>query len=138
MQVLTRAREVSHDPQVRIVEARGGSPVTTPAMWHYTCLDHGNPGILLDRRVEPCGPTGLAWFTDLDVLERGALGLTSVFASCDRTAARWRVINADLHLVHRWVTVRRNYPHLQPLEEAVGVMPMHWWVADCPVRVETA
>ena len=57
-------------------------------LYHYTCGDHGRPGIQRDGFVRP-GADGLVWLTDLlDEKRRSktrqALGLTSNIISCDR------------------------------------------------------
>lgn len=106
-------------------------------LWHYTCAHHVS-GILTDGVVKPMAPQGfpsLAWFTDLSVPHRDALGLTSTMLACDRTAHRFRVsARAD---VLPYVRIRRDLPARwrEALETAEGAMPMHWWVSPVPVPV---
>ena len=112
-------------------------------LWHYTCSDHGAPGIETTGEVLPgaavsprlrlLASSHLAWFTDLDVPIRSALGLTQSVTRCDRTARRFRVIDRDL--VVPWVEVRGEWPELWGLELAPGAMPRHWYVSTHAVPV---
>lgn len=103
------------------------------ALYHYTCGDHGGPLIAEAGEVRP-GSWGLAWFTDLAVPDRAALGLQGPLARCDRTRYRFRATEEE-HLVP-WVAVRRNHPKVAALLEATpGVRLMHWWVSTRPVPV---
>lgn len=113
-------------------------------LYHYTC-SHGNLAISRDGMVRPLVsilnnsaltvPTSahFAWFTDLDVPHREALGLTSNILNCDRTEHRFRV--TDRSGMARWIDIRRLRPDLWHLEDAPGAMPQHWWVATEPVPV---
>lgn len=111
----------------------------TLRLYHFTC-DHGHEQI--DRNIVPAavltsrasgGPGDLAWFTDLTVPQRDALGLTSHILSCDRTVHRYRATDAT-DLVP-WIGVRRFYPWAEELESAPGARPRHWYVADVPIPV---
>lgn len=113
-------------------------------LYHYTCSDHGAPGIEREGLIIPGRMRGVtipqarwAWFTDLNTPIRDALGLTSHYARCDRTAHRYIV--EDPHIVP-WHTIRRNVSQRirNALESAPGAMPMHWWVADQPVAVRVS
>lgn len=113
--------------------------MSLPTLYHYTC-DHGHSQI--SKHVIPASwqtnaaiglPGELAWFTDLDVPVRDALGLTSHVLHCDRTARRYRV--TDTSNVRRWIEVRRDYSWGLELEGAFGARPMHWWISTCEVPV---
>lgn len=81
----------------------------------------------------PSGGT-FAWFTDLDVPIRDALGLTSTILACDRTRCRFRVTDAST--VTPWVqAAARRTPWGQYLEQTDGARPMHWYVSTEPVPV---
>lgn len=124
-------------------------------LYHYTC-HHGReslgargrlllPGDVSGGHIQRRNVYGvyaelddLIWVTDLERPMGAALGLTSVLAECDRTAHRYRV--TDTSGLRRYVAVRRglNQVLARLLETAPGAMPMHWWVASCPVPVEYA
>lgn len=117
-------------------------------LWHYTC-EHSRAALLEDPFVRPIGTLPQAvdaqlipdlarfcWFTDLDEPIADALGLTMRTIQCDRTVARFAVL--DPVGVFRWTKVRRTVNPLvrAALEAAQGAMPAHWWVADAPVPVK--
>ncbi len=105
-----------------------------PALYHFTC-GHGAAGIRSDNMtVRPM--TGLAWFTDLDVPYREALGLTNYLTKCDRTAFTFTVTDPDGVGIVPWTSIRREHPNADLLESAPGVMPMHWFVSRIPVPVK--
>lgn len=116
-------------------------------LWHYTC-EHGRAGLgnsgtvlppvmqdRFDPRMAALHAPGWAWFTDLAVPQRAALGLTRYVVSCDRIVHRYRV--TDTTDVHRWLDVRRRMPARwrDDLESEPGARPAHWWVAAGPVPV---
>jgi hypothetical protein len=102
------------------------------ALYHYTC-SHRLPGILKAGLVKPNPVTGWAWFTDLDVPVRDALGLTSDMLGCDRTEHRLTVLDGG---PVPYVSIRRQLPRLmrEGLESSPGALLMHWWVSPQPVR----
>lgn len=111
--------------------------------WHYTCnhgfASLGDRGLVLPAVMinpDATAPSGLwAWFTDLSVPIRDALGLTQHLVKCDRTAHRYRVVDAgDLQ---PWRDVRRqiNPVFRGDLESAPGARPRHWYVAELGVPV---
>lgn len=116
-------------------------------LYHYTCTDHGLPGIARAGLVRPIGqlvamlPPGmpsLAWFTDLTDPDAAALGLTGLVLACDRTAAR---IEVEEHPgLEPWCRWRRANPAYKAfaavLEAAPGARPAHWWVSSAPVPVK--
>lgn len=108
-------------------------------LYHFTC-DHGYQHI--HAQVIPAawqtpraagGPGDYAWFTDLSVPQRDALGLTSHILSCDRTAHRYRA--TDTSGLVPWVSVRREHPWAEELESAPGARPRHWFVSAKSVPV---
>ena len=117
------------EPRDAMVEA-----LTRP-IYHYTCGDHGRPGIERDGVIRP-GLDGFAWFTDLDVPHREALGLTMHYTRCDRTAHRFEVDPDDPALTP-WTVARRAVPpaYRAALEASPGALLRHWFVAETPVRV---
>lgn len=123
-----------------------------PTLYHYTCTDHGAPGIERTGLVYPGAhlqqqhpspstrAAAFAWLTDLDTPERAPLGLTSKYLTCDRTERRYTIHPADVAThVLPWMDVRNELPWqlVQALEGAPGAMPRHWFVANQPVRVAT-
>ncbi|GJF06709.1 hypothetical protein [Pseudonocardia sp. D17] len=107
-------------------------------LWHYTCGDHGAPGIAATRCLlpnrHPWLPYPLVWLTDLDVPMRGPLGLTSNTLGCDRTQYRVRVAGDG---AVPWSRYRRVIGrHLAyPFESTPGAMPRHWWVSTQRVPI---
>lgn len=115
-------------------------------LYHFTCDHHadevrrdGHVRSLMDLLGDDAPAAArlpqaeFAWFTDLDVPHRKALGLTSHITRCDRTAHRFEVTDATA--VTRYLDVRRYHPRLWSLELAPGAMPAHWWIASEPVPV---
>ena len=116
-------------------------------LFHYTCGDHGKPGIDRDGVIRPGSDlvraadmtVGLpqamfAWFTDLDAPHREGLGLTDTIAKCDRLAHCYAV---DSPKVMPWMSIRRALPRyfVDALEGTPGAMPRHWFVAAEPIKV---
>lgn len=117
------------------------SAAVPAVLYHYTC-DHGHALIGEDDVVVPAThqsgeaigtPGEYAWFTDLSVPIREALGLTSTILACDRTAHRYRV--TDAAGIIPWTAVRRVYRWGLALELAPRARPAHWFVATEPVAV---
>lgn len=113
--------------------------------WHYTCA-HSVEGIrdagmvLPGHKLPGASPrligipwAAYAWFTDLEVPIRDALGLTQDLLVCDRAEYRFRAIEGARLIA--WVTIRRNYPWSVFLEAAPGARPAHWYVSVDPVPV---
>ncbi len=95
-------------------------------------------GVVKPHEQPMLGDRSLAWFTDLDVPHREALGLTSLILSCDRTEHRFKVTQAVD--VRWWPRFARELGprEREPLESAAGAMPGHWYVADVSVPVVAA
>lgn len=107
------------------------------ALYHYTCY-HGNAAIAEDGGIIKPGPDGMVWLTDLRVPIRDALGLTSVYITCDRIAFRWAIdpIPETVEWWPRWLRhatpAWRKWGRL--IEMAPGVRPAHWYVSTIPVE----
>lgn len=105
--------------------------------FHYTCRDHGLPGIRANEELyphpllrDPALPA-LVWLTDLPHPNREGLGLTSHVLACDRTEVRITV--PDHSSIQPWWKWRRAHPELGDLswalQSAPGARPAHWFVA---------
>lgn len=109
------------------------------ALYHFTCA-HSAPRIQrsgeLRPHQHPLLGTSLVWLTDLAVPDRHALGLTSNWITCDRTAVRISVPAHAGGLVpwRKWAYWHRVPP---PLLDALedGARYDRWWVCDVPLRV---
>lgn len=108
-------------------------------LYHYTCR-HSLAGIRADgllrvNRQPVLDGLELVWLTDLETPDRAALGLTSRVLQCDRTEHRVKV---DAGAVH-WPVFARQLPATQrrSLELAPGALPMHWYVSEQPVFVDS-
>ena len=112
-------------------------PAVPDTLWHFTCENHGHPGIYGSGQVNP-GTDGVAWLTDLEFPHRDALGLVRVSLKCDRGAVRYRVDVTDemREVIVSWLRFRQELPAeaIYPLENFPGVMPRHWFVAVSPVK----
>lgn len=112
--------------------------------YHYTC-DHGHDGLTADPYVRP-GATltkravpwtaSVAWFTDLEMPLKAALGLTSIITKCDRTEFCYEV--TDPSTLVRWPVFARTLPrgYREMIERADGARPAHWWISHEPVPVK--
>ncbi|MFC0673511.1 hypothetical protein [Brachybacterium hainanense] len=107
-------------------------------LYHYTHPEAAEKiaasGLVLPGRdVGMISP--LSWFTDMEIPDRNALGLTMHFLTIDRTARRFRVV--DDTWVKPWRDLRRKFPprYLDQLEASPGALLMHWWVAARPIPV---
>lgn len=113
-------------------------------LYHFTCSDHGMPGIERDGYLRPnphpllpeLGP--LVWLTDLSGFDDPVVtGLTSgTFVTCDRTEIRYPVFKAEIDDLHWWPFIRsrcRDRVVLADLERYGW--PTYWWVARCRVPV---
>lgn len=106
-------------------------------LYHFTCSDHGLPGILESRgllgRRHPMFPHlgPLVWLTDIAVPQSDEqLGLTSTFLSCDRQ--RWR-FEVQSKAAVAWSILREKVnPGILIDLESLG-QPEHWFVVRRPV-----
>ena len=105
------------------------------ALWHFTCTDHGEPGIRRSGLVlpNPRAMLPVAWFTSNPDVPREALGLTSHALTCDRMACRFEAASRR-HLIP-WRHFAAPHPVRRLLESAPGVDPALWWVSTRPVPV---
>lgn len=110
-------------------------------LFHYTCRDHGLPGIREAGELRPNegAPFALVWLTDMAVPDRDALGLTSNWLHCDRMDVRITV--PDHPAITPWWRWRRANPDLWPwtaaLEAAFGARPAHWFVSETALPIDT-
>lgn len=108
-------------------------------LYHYTC-SHAAEGIARDRLLRPhkqiqLDGRELVWMTDLDTPDRDALGLTSRHLRCDRTEFRATVI---LPRAGHWPAYVRRLPRdVRLAAREMSGLPMHWWVSELLVPVET-
>lgn len=117
-------------------------PAVPTTLYHYTCREHGEPGIAKDQRLLPRKQfllgRHLVWLTDMDTPHAWALGLTNYLLCCDRTQVRVTVHpldTKDMCGIHPWWYYRKTIPPvLREALEQTG-MPMHWWVTELPVPV---
>lgn len=118
------------------------TPVVPNTLFHYTCREHGEPGIRRDEKLLPyrqflLGRT-LVWLTDMETPHAWGLGLTNHLLCCDRTQVRVTVeplVHKDRCGIHPWWYYRRAIqPALRDALEQNG-MPMHWWVSELPVPI---
>jgi len=112
-------------------------------LYHYTC-GHGRDGILADGYVRPNTHVYLPmlppfiWLTDLDVPTREALGLTSVWLTCDRTEYRFDFELSDESGVRHWPAVAHDARLPRPVRDLLedgGALPQHWYVLGKPLDV---
>jgi len=109
-------------------------------LFHYTCRDR-LPGIAADRVLiphrSPVLNASLVWLTDLDVPDRGGLGLTADhLLTCDRTDVRVTV-HSDPGVLRWpvWARIGRVPGAVRRTLESGRALPMHWWVTSRPVDV---
>ena len=119
------------------VNLKKATPAVPATLYHYTCHEHGEPGITQDQKLLPHHQfllgRHLVWLTDMDVPHAWALGLTNHLLCCDRTQVRVTVhplSGKDASGIHPWWYYRRTIPPvLRETVEQTG-MPMHWWVTE--------
>lgn len=110
-------------------------------LYHFTCRDHGEPGIRRDGFLRPnphpllpnLGP--VVWLTDLEVPDRFALGLTRTFIRCDRTEIRYSLYTDALEGLSWWPFVRQGCPPAAVADLERNGRPLHWWVCREPAKV---
>lgn len=121
------------------------TPVVPQTLYHYTCLDHGHPGIKVANILRPWPQPMLAghplvWLTDLDPPDAWALGLTNHTLCCSRTEVRALVKphdHADQCGIQPWWHFARKLTRtIREVLEETG-LPMHWWISEQPVCVDT-
>lgn len=108
-------------------------------LYHYTCDDHGAPGIVRTGQLlpvfHPLLKRKLVWLTDLDRPDRYALGLDVARLRCDRTRYRVTVGTAtpDVTVPWWWFAREQRIPRAlrDILEE--NTLSRHWWVSTRPL-----
>lgn len=114
-------------------------------LFHFTCLDHGAPGIDASGLIRPPAgprPAGLppvVWLTDDPDIDPAALGIDparAVVLTCDRTAVRYAV---DCPVPIRWLGSsfrRKADPEwVTAIEDRTcGADPARWFVSRHPMR----
>ena len=110
-------------------------------LYHYTCSQHGLPGITRDRVLTPNQhvwlQVPLVWLTDLDTPCKWGLGLTASWVTCDRTAVRVDVsTDPPAHFMTwgQWAHLAKPAHLIRDLIED-GALPAHWWVSPDPLPV---
>lgn len=108
-------------------------------LYHFTCA-HRAPLIQRSGELRPSPHpllgASLVWLTDVAESDRWALGLTSSWITCDRTAVRVCVPPpARIVLWRVWALKRRVPLALLDTLHDDGARPEHWWVSDQPVRI---
>lgn len=116
---------------------------STAVLYHFTCPDHGEPGIEAEGLIRPrahpmmrhLGP--LVWLTDLPMpVSPEVVGLTSNYLTCDRMAVRYDVFAEDVPGLQWWPMVRQGCdPAVVAGLERYG-WPTRWWIGrgDIPIR----
>ena len=119
---------------------RGEDPaVPAPrTLYHFTCADHGYPGIARSREIRPYPhlklPTWppVVWLTDLARPSRDAVGLTSARLTCDRLAVR---LTVEAPEAVPFAEARRRWRI--PLDAFLDLTaygdPAHWYVSQEPI-----
>lgn len=116
---------------------------TFPALYHFTCADHGFRGLgsqgVVRPNWHPLIGVALAWFTDDAHPTRDAVGLTAeIFTTCDRMKYRYRVVDDEAHLKLRpWlgsIEQAHTNPHVQSDLHRFSD-PARWWIATKAVLV---
>lgn len=110
-----------------------------PMLYHYTCDDHGAPGIVRTGRLlpmwHPLLRRKLVWLTDLDTPDRYALGLDVARLRCDRTRYRVTIGRANPNLTEPWCRFARQNAIPTVLRGLLeeNTLSRHWWVATVPL-----
>jgi hypothetical protein len=109
-------------------------------LYHFTCLDHGLPGIERDQALMPqrqhiLPGHRLIWLTDLELPpDPHLLGLGKALPdSCDRMAVRFTVETRFALPWRDYAAVQRIDPR-KVFEVEVYRSPEHMWVCPAPIR----
>jgi hypothetical protein len=107
-------------------------------LYHYTCLDHGDPGIQRDGflrpNYHPLIRARLLWLTEMEQPHELGLGLTSHSLSCERWRVRYEVNTSHAERYLRWVQRRQLPRGVRDDLEHYG-MPRSWWIATTAIPV---
>lgn len=112
-------------------------------LWHYTCKDHGEPGIeasgVLRPNRHPLVPElgAVVWLTDIDdaLVARFALGLAAVDLTCDRAEIRYPVFAAEVSSLRYWPDVRAVCDPTAVYKLERGAWPSRWFLALGPITL---
>ncbi len=123
-------------------KAKPVKPAVPNVLYHYTCRDHGEPGIAEKAKLLPHKQLllgrNLVWLTDMPVPDAWALGLTNYLLCCDRTETQVTVRPTqwtDRCGIQPWWYYRRTvHPALREALEQTGML-MHWWVTEHAVPI---
>jgi hypothetical protein len=114
-------------------------PSVPDTLYHFTCVDHGHPGILGSGFIRPQA-SGISWFTDLEAPHPEALGMMRVMLNCNRMGVRYRIEDTTEiapYLEFRLRMERESESeiarYLLALEQSPGALPRHWFVSANPV-----
>jgi hypothetical protein len=121
--------------------------VSPPAfLYHYTCAEHGAPGIEADgylrARTHPLMPQlgDVVWLTDLDLSSApypDKLGLTHDRIDCDRSAIRYIVIPADVPRLTWWPFIRHVVSGSVVRDLERSAWPQRWWLGRGNITLRT-
>lgn len=113
------------------------SPAIPLRLYHYTCAEHGRPGIEAAKHVRPFPQPllrkNLSWFTDMELPDRQALGLTQATLCCNRTEYRVTVNTTGSGIVPWWHWQHGKVQRVIREVLELDGLPMHWWVSELPV-----
>lgn len=109
-----------------------------PDLWHFTCAHtaaHLGPRGILRPVWQPLLGLDLTWATDLAEADAEALGLTAVLTTCDRTAARYRILDPDAWQPFASWWPGRLDPRVVSMLTYPPKRPARWWVIEAPAAV---
>lgn len=110
-------------------------------LYHYTCRCSWNK-IRQDQTLIPNKHPWLAepliWLTDLQKVNRDALGLTSMMLACDRGEIR---IPVSLDYAVPWMAyanAAQVQVYVRRLFNGAPSLPRRWWVSMSPITLDVA
>ena len=108
--------------------------------YHYTCSDHGAPGIRADGVVRPFPAwqryaPPLVWLTDLPFADADRLGLTARLLDCDRTEVGFEVDAPEAVRWKFWARDNEVPRDFRRALEGFDAEPFRWFVSEVPVAV---
>ena len=113
--------------------------MNAPTLYHFTCEDHGAPGIRKKGLAIPhrgMTPTPVVWLTDDPDATREELGLSSHSLTCDRMQVLFAAEGCRRAMPWReYKALRGLMIGVRELLEVPGCDPAKWWVCERPVLV---
>ena len=110
-----------------------------PPLYHFTCRDHGLPGIrkrmTLKPQPSPFTCTPVVWLTSDPDATWEQLGLTSTILDCDRMDVRCTVETTRHCLSWAAYALKRGLPVGAREVLETGRETDSWWVSERPLRV---